>query len=207
MDGAGSAGRQGVAGRERDHELVVAPGLDAQAPDRGAGPDDGDVDLVLEQGLLAPGGVHLGDLQVDAGAGVPEGGQGAQQGFAEGGGHHADTQGAGQAGLGLGGDLLCMLGSGQEPAALGCEHPAGLRERDLAPAAVEQRDAELAFQLEDRLAQGRLRHGELFGGAAEVEGFGDGEEVAGLADLDHQSLHILLGEEIRPSAYESAVFH
>ena len=95
MDGAGGVGREGVAGRERDHELVVAPGLDAQAPDRAAGPDDGDVDLVLEQGLLARGGVDLGDLQVDAGAGVPEGGEGAQQGLAEGGGHHADAQGSG----------------------------------------------------------------------------------------------------------------
>jgi hypothetical protein len=40
-----------------------------------------------------------------------------------------------------------------------------------------------------------------------VEGFGDGEEVAGLADLDHQSLRISSEEEIRPSVYESGVFH
>ena len=138
----------------------------------------------------ARGRVHLGYLQVDAGTGVPEGSKGAQQGLAEGGGHHTDTQGADQAGLGLGSDLLCVLGGCQELAALGRERPAGLGEGDLAPAAVEQRDVQLAFELEDRLAQGRLRHGELFGGAAEVEGFGDGEEVAGLANLDHQSLRI-----------------
>jgi hypothetical protein len=195
-----------VAGRECDHELVVAPGLDAQAPDRGGRPYDGEVDLVLEQGLLAPGRIHLGDVQVDAGAGVPEGGQGAQQGLAERGGHHADTQGSGQAGPGLDGDLLCVPGCRDERAALGRERPAGLGERDLAPAAVEQRHAQLAFQLEDRLAQRRLRHGELFRGAAEVEGFGDGQEVAGLANLDHQSLRISVIEEIRPSVYGSGVF-
>ena len=167
----------------------------------------GDVGLVLEQGLLARGRVHLGDLQVDAGTGVPEGGEGAQQGLAEGGSHHADAQGAGQAGLGLGGDLLGVLGGCEERAALGREEPAGLGEGDLAPAAVEQRNAELALQLEDRLAQRRLRHGELFRGAAEVEGFGDGEEVTGLPDLDHQSLRISMREEIRPSVYESGVFH
>jgi len=31
----------------------VAPGLDAQAPDRGGGAYDSNVDLVLEQGPLA----------------------------------------------------------------------------------------------------------------------------------------------------------
>ena len=58
--------------------------------------------------------------------------------------------------LGLGGDLLCVLGGGYERAAFGRERPAGLGEPDLAPAAVEQRDAQLVFQLQDRLAQRRL---------------------------------------------------
>jgi pimeloyl-ACP methyl ester carboxylesterase len=51
----------------------MSPGPDAQAPDWCGGPYGGDVDLVPEQGLLARGGVDLGDLQVDAGASVPEG--------------------------------------------------------------------------------------------------------------------------------------
>jgi len=59
---------------------------------------------------------------------------------------HADAQGAGQAGLGLGGDLLGVLGGSDEGSALGREEPAGLGEGDLAPAAVEQRNAELALQ-------------------------------------------------------------
>ena len=134
----------------------MSPGLDAQAPDRGGGPYGGDVDLVPEQGLLARGGVDLGDLQVDAGTSVPEGGQGAQQGLAEGGSHDADAQGPDQAGLGLGGDLLGVPGGGDERAALGRERPAGLGQGDLAPAAVEQRDAQLALQLQHRLAQRRL---------------------------------------------------
>src|SRR5690348_5481616 len=134
----------------------MSPGLDAQAPDRCGGPYGGDVDLVPEQGMLAPGGIYLGDLQVDAGASLPEGGQGTQQGLAEGGGHHTDTQDPGQASLGLGGDLMGVAGGGDERAALGRERPAGLGQGDLAPAPVEQRDAQLALQLQDRLAQRRL---------------------------------------------------
>jgi hypothetical protein len=38
-----------------------------------------------------------------------------------------------------------------------------------------------------------------------VEGFGDGEEVAGLANLDHQSLRISMRDETRLSVYESGV--
>src|SRR5215475_11610081 len=102
MNRTGVVGREGMTGWEGNHELVVAPGLDAQAADWGAGPYDSDIDFVPEQGLLARGGVHLGYLQVDAGASVPEGGECAQQGLAEGGGHQADAQGAGQAGFGLG---------------------------------------------------------------------------------------------------------
>jgi len=60
----------------------------------------------------------------------------------------ADRQLAASARLGLGGDVLHMLGGYQELAALGGE------------------------------------------GAADVEGLGDGQEVAGLANLDHQSLRI-----------------
>ena len=66
-----------------------------------------------------------------------EGGEGAEQGLAEGGGHHADPQGACQARFGLCGDVLRVLGGRHELAAFGREHPAGLGERDLAPASVE----------------------------------------------------------------------
>jgi hypothetical protein len=116
----------------------------------------------------------------------PEAGDGAQQPLAEGRGDHSDPKPADQAGLGLGGDIEGALGGGHEPAALGGERAAGLGEGDLAAGPVQ----EPAFQLQDGLAQGRLGHAELFGGPADVEGLGDGEEVAGLANLDNQSLRI-----------------
>lgn len=125
------------------------------------------------------------------GAVLPEGGEGAQQGFAERRGDRADAQGADQARLGLRRDLLRVPGGGHQRAALRGERPAGLGERDLTSAAVEKPDAQASFELKDRLAQGRLRHGELLGGPAEVEGLRDGQEIAGLPYLDHQSLHTL----------------
>ena len=46
------------------------------------------------------------------------------------------------------------------------------------PLAVEQRRADLCFQLADLLRQRRLRHAQLLGGLREVLGFGGGNEIA-----------------------------
>jgi hypothetical protein len=48
---------------------------------------------------------------------------------------------------------------------------------------------------------------ELFRGPAEVQRLRDGEEVAGLAYLNHQSLRISIRDEIRPSVYDSSLVH
>ena len=57
------------------------------------------------------------------------------------------------------------------------------RERDAARAAVEERDAQLAFQPPDRLRQRRLGHPQPGRGPPEVQLFGDGEERLQPPDL------------------------
>ena len=63
------------------------------------------------------------------------------------------------------------------------EHFTGLGQADMAAGAVQQLHAELAFQRLDRLRQRRLRHVQPLRRPAEVQLFGDGEEVAGLPDF------------------------
>jgi hypothetical protein len=151
--------------------------------------------------LLSRSGVDFGQAQLDPGASGAERVEGAEQGFAERGGHHADAEGADESGVGLGGDFLGALRGGDQRAALDGERATGLGERDCAGAAVEQSDAELALQLQDGLAEGRLRHRQLLGGPTEMQGLRHGQEVTGLPDLDYQSLSIWITEEIRPSIY------
>jgi len=49
----------------------------------------------------------------------------------------------------------------------------------------EQGDAELFLELHDLPAQGRLRDVQRLGGAADIAGFGDGNEIADLAQVEH----------------------
>ena len=69
------------------------------------------------------------------------------------------------------GALQDVLGAGQEGAS-------GIVQPHAAALAVEQRRANLCFQLADLLRQRRLRHAQLLGGLREVLGFGGGDEIA-----------------------------
>lgn len=50
---------------------------------------------------------------------------------------------------------------------------------------MQQLNADLAFELSDRLRQWRLRHPQTFGGPTEVEFHGDRNEILSFPDLDH----------------------
>jgi len=76
------------------------------------------------------------------------------------------------------------------------EHPVGVRQQgragrgegDATGAAVEQRDAQVAFELADRLAQRRLGKVQAGGGPAEVQLLGDRDERLELPDLHRSAL-------------------
>jgi len=50
---------------------------------------------------------------------------------------------------------------------------------------VEQSDAQLLLELHDPPAEWRLRDVQDLGGATDIAGFGDGDEVAELAQVEH----------------------
>ena len=81
------------------------------------------------------------------------------------------------------------------------EHGSGGAEDDRPLVVVRQFTAELLFTVFDLLGQRWLGHLQPLRGTAEVELFGDRDEVPGLPDLDHDSLSLLLIEETRPSEY------
>jgi hypothetical protein len=68
-------------------------------------------------------------------------------------------------------------------AGLGQEQPAGLGQLDAAVGAVEQPRADRFLQRADLLAERWLGDAEPFGGAAEVQFLGDGDEIVQLAQF------------------------
>jgi hypothetical protein len=64
---------------------------------------------------------------------------------------------------------------------------AGRREAHRARRALEERGVELCFERSDRPTQRRLGHAEAFGGATEMEFFGDGDEGSDLLQLHWRS--------------------
>lgn len=56
--------------------------------------------------------------------------------------------------------------------------------------AYEEDESEIAFELANRSRQGRLRHVESLRGTAEVQLFGDGDEVPELPELDLRRTHV-----------------
>lgn len=68
-------------------------------------------------------------------------------------------------------------GLGEESAALGIE-------MDALPCPFEQGDAQLRLELHDLPAERRLRNMQDFGGAADIAGLGDGDEISDLAQVE-----------------------
>ncbi|MNN04923.1 hypothetical protein D3C81_1176640 [compost metagenome] len=92
------------------------------------------------------------------------------------------------AALGAAGDGHRPLQLGQHLTRLGQEQPAGLAQRHSAVGALEQAHAQLLLQRLDLLAQRRLGNAQLQGGAAEVQLFGNGDEIAQVAEFHDASI-------------------
>ena len=59
---------------------------------------------------------------------------------------------------------------------------------DFAFTSVEELGADIFFDPLDRLTQRRLRHVEPFRGAAKIQLFGDGNELAHLSEINHNMI-------------------
>src|SRR5262245_25354810 len=83
---------------------------------------------------------------------------------------------------------LCLLDLGQDRARVREEGVPGVRQRDAARRALEERDAELVLELADAAAERRLRDVEHLGGARDVARLRDGDEIAHLAEAHAASI-------------------
>jgi len=76
------------------------------------------------------------------------------------------------------------------------EDLAGIREQhltrwgqlDAAAVATQQLGPDFRLQTLDRLAQGRLREGQIFGGSAEAQPLGNRNEITEVAALGHAAM-------------------
>src|SRR5690606_30158769 len=68
------------------------------------------------------------------------------------------------------------------------KQPAGVGQRHMPVAALEQAHAQLLLQRLDLLAQWRLGNAQQFGGPAEMQLLGDGDEIAQVTQLHEPSI-------------------
>ena len=76
-----------------------------------------------------------------------------------------------------------VVDMGEDGAGIGQQRTAGLGQLDAARLAAQQLHVEFALQRADLLAERRLLHAEPLGGAGDVAFFGDGDEVAEVAQF------------------------
>jgi hypothetical protein len=78
------------------------------------------------------------------------------------------------------------VGLGERAPGAGQKRAAGIGQLDLAATSDEQAGTDLLFELADRDAERRLRHPQPLGRPAEVEFFGDGDEIPQVTQLRHE---------------------
>ena len=78
-----------------------------------------------------------------------------------------------------------MIDASEDVFRLAQEHAPGVRQRHVMAAPIEQRDANLRFELPDLLAQRGLRGVETRGGAREVQLVGHRHEVPQMTQFHH----------------------
>lgn len=152
-----------------DDEVVAAQVPRRETPAGGGVADDRHVDLAALERIAPLVGVDLVDHQTDARTGGTEAVEDCRQGIGDGRGDGADAQRARQPGRRVGGDVAGALRGRDEGATLIGEGDAGSGERDRAVRPFEKAGAEVALELEDRLAERRLRHVQAPGGTSVVQ--------------------------------------
>ena len=136
----------------------------------------------------------LDDLHGDAGAMIQIATDCIEQPAAQGNGAGvAQAQGAQLAGAHLGCHVAGFAQFDQQVPGPRVKGFAGGSQPWLASSAFEQRGVESALHLLDLPAQGRLGHEQSFGGSTEAAGFCNFDEVAQLADGEHESCLFEMG--------------
>ena len=162
---------------QRDHDALLGERRDRQPGDRGRDAHDRDVDQVVADGVDRLARVELLDRDLDVGIAGRVPAQRLRDGGGEDVGRAGQAQARADAGLGLAGGALGVVGEPQDPPRIVEQDGAGDGQRDRR-GALQQRDPELALEVADLLADCRLGDVQALGGATEVQFLGDGDEIA-----------------------------
>ena len=145
--------------------------------------DEDDVGRLGGQRLQLAGAGHLADGDVDVGIAAAEDVEDGRQDAEHGRGDQAQGETAAMAERALARVLARQLRIGEHPPRLDQEDAAGLGQLDVAPAAQEQRDAEVVLELLDAPADMRLGDAELLGGMAKMQALGQRDESPDLLEF------------------------
>jgi hypothetical protein len=147
--------------------------------------DRGEVDAAVAEGERHPPVPHLLGQELDVRVTATERPAERRQRLEAGAPRVGDAQPPQRAGRRALGVLGRPVGVRDRPSRAREERASGVGEADLPGRALEELDAEVAFELPDRGAEGRLGHVQALRGAAEVQLLRYGDEVAQMAQLDH----------------------
>jgi hypothetical protein len=179
----GGPPRQAVCAREDCHQRLALDRLDDQAGLVDGKAHETDLDAAVAQGIGLRAGEERVEADVDGREARAPDPEDAREDVQIGRRHEPDGQLADLAAAGAARRAHGALRVREHPAHLVEERMPRGGELDAAVRAMEQVDAELAFELSDLLAERRLRHVQARRGAAEVQLLRDGQEVAEVAEL------------------------
>ena len=115
-----------------------------------------------------------------------EGGEEGADGAGSEAGRYGGAEGAGGAAADAGDGGGEPVGGGEEVVGLGEDEAAGGGEGGAPGSAVEEADAEFAFEALDALGEGGLGHAQAGGSPSEVLFLGDGPEVPQMQEQVHE---------------------
>jgi hypothetical protein len=187
--GDGLFARERVTGGDHRDQGLGEEDFDCDAGGGAAVAEKAGVESLVGEQFEDPGGVGLVELQMDLGEAAAvlaeHGGQRGEHGGAD----EPDAEEADLAAADAAGLVEVLLDVAESAAGALEEDLAGAGEADGAGGASEEGVAEDILELADLLGEGWLGEVEALGGATEVELFGDGYEVAQVAEFD-VAIHI-----------------
>ena len=182
-DGDALPGRQAVPLGEDDDEWLREDALDGEIPVVHGRTQEPDLNAILAERQDLIGRVELADLKVNVGMPLDERANDDRKDREVCPRHEAHPEAASRPTRRPPGRLRGPLGVEQDRSGLVEECASRVRQLDATLGPVEERDAELGFELSDLLTERRLGHAQTQCRPAEVQLLGDGHEISEVPKL------------------------
>lgn len=183
LDGGPSFLGKGVFGGKSEEKLFLEQDFDFEAWVVDGQGEEGEGKIAAEASLDQSSGEVFGDQDGGGGKGASEfGGERGKQ-IRRDGRDRADVDDPAFFAGGIDDDAFGLLDRGQDGQGAFEEDPAGFGQLDHAAEAFEKRPAEFGFELDDLLAQRRLRDPAALGRLGEIRQVGGGDEVFQLVEF------------------------